>query len=176
MLEMLEAWSASGSSRLDRDENGTMDVGAAPAVMDAFYPRLLDAVLAPALGPQVAELKRLEGQSNFAGSGFTGGGINYVEKDLRTVLGERLAEPFDTRFCGAEDLAACRDSVWAALDAAGAEIATRQGEDPEAWTSDANAERIRFAPGLLPTSIRYTNRPSGIQQVISFGGHRARRR
>ena len=37
---------------------------------------------------------------------------------------------------------------------------------------DANAERIKFAPGLLPTTIRYTNRPSGIQQVISFKGHR----
>ena len=47
---------------------------------------------------------------------------------------------------------------------------------PDAWRSDANAERIRFLPGLLPTTIRYTNRPSGIQQVISFGGHRARRR
>jgi hypothetical protein len=37
---------------------------------------------------------------------------------------------------------------------------------------DANAERIKFAPGLLQTTIRYTNRPSGIQQVISFNGHR----
>ena len=29
-------------------------------------------------------------------------------------------------------------------------------------------------PGLLPTTIRYTNRPSGIQQVIEFTGHRKR--
>ena len=39
-------------------------------------------------------------------------------------------------------------------------------------SSDANKERITFAPGLLPTTIRFTNRPSGIQQVISFSGHR----
>ena len=26
-------------------------------------------------------------------------------------------------------------------------------------------------PGLLPYTMRYTNRPTGIQQVISFGGH-----
>jgi hypothetical protein len=25
---------------------------------------------------------------------------------------------------------------------------------------------------LLPYTMRYTNRPSGIQQVIEFGGHR----
>jgi hypothetical protein len=29
-----------------------------------------------------------------------------------------------------------------------------------------------FVPGLLPTTMRYTNRPTGIQQVISFKGHR----
>ena len=39
---------------------------------------------------------------------------------------------------------------------------------------DANAERIGFRPGLLSTKIRFTNRPSGIQQVISFSGHRPR--
>jgi hypothetical protein len=33
-----------------------------------------------------------------------------------------------------------------------------------------NAERISIIPGLLPNTIRYMNRPSGIQQVISFGG------
>jgi acyl-homoserine lactone acylase PvdQ len=30
--------------------------------------------------------------------------------------------------------------------------------------------------GLLLAQGRYTNRPSGIQQVISFKGHRGRRR
>ena len=66
--------------------------------------------------------------------------------------------------------------MWKALDEAGAAIAKRQGtEVPDQWKSDANAERIKFAPGLLTTTIRYTNRPSGIQQVISFTGHRSKR-
>ena len=46
-----------------------------------------------------------------------------------------------------------------------------QGADPAGWRASATAERIKFAPGLLPTTIRYTNRPSGIQQVITFNGH-----
>ena len=46
--------------------------------------------------------------------------------------------------------------------------------DPDALRADATKERIAFRPGLLPTTIRYTNRPSGIQQVISFNGHRPR--
>jgi acyl-homoserine lactone acylase PvdQ len=177
MLELLEGWRAAGSSRLDRDENGTMDAGPAPAIMDELYPRLLDAVMGGALGPQLKQLKSLEGDDNSPDSGFTGGGINYVDKDLRTLLGTKFKHPFHTRFCGRGKIGACRTAVWSALDASGAALAARQGSpDPDAWTSDANAERISFAPGLLTTTIRYTNRPSGIQQVISFDGHRSQRK
>jgi hypothetical protein len=177
MLELLEAWRAGGSSRLDRDGDGAMDAGGAPAIMDAFYPKLLDAVMGQVLGPQLGELKALEGGDNGPGSGFTGGGINYVDKDLRQLLGTHFKHPFRTRFCGAGDINACRTAVWSALDAAGNEIQAKQGSaSPDAWKSDAAAERIGFAPGLLTTKIAYTNRPSGIQQVISFTGHRRHRR
>jgi acyl-homoserine lactone acylase PvdQ len=176
MLALLEAWNAGGSSRLDVDEDGNMDAGAAPAIWDELYPRLLDTVMGPRLGAQLDELKALEGDDNSTGSGFTGGGINYIDKDLKTLLGTKFKQPFHTSFCGKGDLASCRTAVWAALDAAGTAIAARQGvEAPGLWKSDANAERIKFAPGLLTTTIRYTNRPSGIQQVISFTGHRSKR-
>jgi hypothetical protein len=49
-------------------------------------------------------------------------------------------------------------------------VARRQGADPAAWR--APARRLTFAPGVLQTTIRYTNRPSGIQQALSFSGHR----
>jgi hypothetical protein len=67
----------------------------------------------------------------------------------------------------------CRQAIWNQLKLAGSELTTQQGtSDPAAWRSDATAERISFVPGLLPTTMRYANRPSGIQQVISFKGHR----
>ena len=56
------------------------------------------------------------------------------------------------------------------------ETTAQASASPDAWKSDAAAERIKFAPGLLTTTIRSTNRPSGIQQVISFKGHRSQRR
>ena len=175
MEALLKAWRATGSSRLDRDLDGKMDAGAAPAIMDAIYPKVADAALAPVLGPQLDQLSNLEGHD--ISGGYTGGRINFVDKDLRELTGTQFKSPFKTKFCGAGDLTACRDSLWAAIDAAGAELATAQGsEDPATWTSDANAERIHFAPGILPTTIRFTNRPSGIQQVISFSGHRSTRK
>jgi hypothetical protein len=39
------------------------------------------------------------------------------------------------------------------------------------WHSSATAEKISFVPGLLPYKMAYTNRPSGIQQILSFSGH-----
>jgi hypothetical protein len=61
--------------------------------------------------------------------------------------------------------------LWAAIDQAGTQLAAQQGAVPTAWHSDAIRERIKFIPGLLPLTMRYTNRPSGIQQVLSFFGH-----
>jgi hypothetical protein len=175
MEALLKAWRVQGSSRLDRDLDGNMDAGAAPAIMDAIYPKVADAVLLPVLGPQLDQYSAFAGQK--ISGGFTGGRINDVDKDLRQLTGTQFKTPFTTRFCGGGDLTACRTSLWAAIDQAGNELAAAQGsEDPATWTSDANAERIHFAPGLLSTTIRFTNRPSGIQQVISFSGHRKTRK
>ena len=58
-----------------------------------------------------------------------------------------------------------------AIDKAGNELAAEQGSNPSAWRSSATRERITFVPGLLPFTMRYTNRPTGIQQVVSFSGH-----
>jgi hypothetical protein len=152
-----------------------MDAGAAPAIMDAIYPKVADAVFDPVLGPQGELYSALEGHD--ISGGYTGGRINAVDKDLRELTGTQFKTPFKTKFCGAGDLAACRTALWATFEATGVELATSQGsEDPAQWTSDATAERISFAPGVLPTTIRFTNRPSGIQQVLSFSGHRATRK
>jgi acyl-homoserine lactone acylase PvdQ len=174
MLELLEGWTAAGSSRLDREEDGVIDAGAAPAIWDELYPRLVDAVMGGVLGPQLAEFKTLVGTDNSPRTGFTNGAINHVDKELRTLTGTQFRQPFRTRFCG--DVVACRAKVWQAMEETGAALQAEQNTaDPNAWKADANAERISFAPGLLPLRIRYTNRPSGIQQVVSFTGHRPRR-
>src|SRR4051794_23427969 len=175
METLLKEWRVTGSSRLDRDLDGKMDAGAAPAIMDATYPKVVDAIFDPVLGPEDALYSALEGHD--ISGGYTGGRINAADKDLRELTGTQFKTPFKTKFCGHGDLAACRALLWAAIDTAGNELAAAQSnEDPAQWTSDANAERIPFAPGILPTTIRFTNRPSGIQQVLSFSGHRTTRK
>jgi acyl-homoserine lactone acylase PvdQ len=170
---LLDGWRAAGSSRLDRDLDGKIDDPGA-AVMDAAWPRIADAVLAPVLGPLVDRLAELHGRSDDAGPGgsaYLSGWYGYVDKDLRSLLGRPVRGAFSRRYCGAGSLDACRESLWAALDAAAAELETTQGATPQAWRADATAERIRFTSGILPDTMRWTNRPT-FQQLMSFSGHR----
>lgn len=175
MASLLDAWRASGGSRLDRDLDGLVDHPGA-AIMDAAWPRLADAVLAPVLGPllpRLAELHERSDDANPQGSAYLSGWYGYVDKDLRALLGRPVRGPFQVRYCGAGDLGACRASLWAALQAAGEELAARQGPDPSAWRASATKERIDFATGILKDTMRWANRPT-FQQVMAFSGHRPR--
>jgi hypothetical protein len=174
MLDILRDWRNQGASRLDADLNGTIDHPGA-AIMDRAWTKIADAVMGPVLGPQLDDLASLIGRDNrpsSQGSAYGGGWYGYVEKDLRTIAGQPVAGRFDTQFCGAGDFVACRNSLWAALEAAGNELAAASGTaDPTAWRSNATAERIVFVPGILPATMRWTNRPT-FQQAISYDSHR----
>ena len=172
MLTLLRKWRDNGGSRLDRDDDGRIDDPGA-AIMDAAWPLIADAVMSPILGPQLPELASLEPRFDQPPGEQARGWHSYVLKDLRDQFGPKSAAPFRVRYCGAGNAAACQVSLWAAIDAAGNALAAAQGNDPTAWRADATKERISFIPGLLKTTLRYTNRPTGIQQVISFKGHRA---
>jgi hypothetical protein len=94
-----------------------------------------------------------------------------MNKDLRSILGMPVRGRFSVRYCGGGNLKRCRRLLWSAIDRAGRELEAAQGPDPSRWRSSATAERISFTPGVLPFKMRYANRPSGIQQIVSFFGH-----
>jgi len=173
--QLVDDWRAQGTSRLDRDLNGWIDHPGA-AVLESAWRRIGDAVLGPELGPLVPRLRQLNAdhdEPGANGNGFGGGWYGYVDKDLRALLGRTVNGPFRTRFCGAGDPVACRTALWAALEATAAELQAAQGADSARWRADATAERVRFAGGLLPRSMRFANRPT-FQQVMTFTGHRPR--
>ncbi len=176
MLSLLDAWYRDGSSRLDRtDADGIgeiTDPGA--AIMDTAWPLLAQAwaktVLGTALTNEFATLVSIYDAP--PGGQYTGWHI-YMEKDLRTILGEPVKGRYAVRYCGGGSLSLCRKLLWGAIDRAGDELQASQGPNPSAWRASATAERITFVPGLLPYTMRYANRPSGIQQIVSFSGHAA---
>lgn len=169
LLDLIDQWRNTGPAWLDRNGDGKVDDGAA-AIVQVLYPKVAAAVMGPAMGPQLDQLEQLVGDNADPGSDFTGGMTGYVVKDLQRLLGQSVKSPFHTRFCGNGDLAACRDALWGAVTATADALTQQQGtDDPAAWRIDEPI--IHFQPLGTPT-IPYTNRPSGIQQVISFTGHR----
>lgn len=170
---LIDAWITRGADRLDRDLDGKIDDPGA-AVLDTAWPDLSRAILRPVLGDLLGQFESLNGIDNKPGPGgssFGGGWYSYIDKDLRTQLGEKVKAPYSRKYCGGGDVAACRAALWAAIGTAVDTLTTAQGADPAAWRSDATKERIKFPPGLLPDTMRWTNRPT-FQQAISYNGHR----
>jgi len=159
--DLVTAWSNAGGSRLASDVDGKIDDPGAAVMADAWN-RIANAVMTPVLGPLVDELATLEPRDN---QGESDGWYGYVDKDLRTLLGQHVREKYKLRYCGNGSLDACRASLWAAMAAATSDLVASQGADPSRWRADS--PRISFAPGLIPNTMRFTDR-STFQQVIRF--------
>ena len=171
MLDQMVAWHNKGGSRLDRNLDGLIDAPGA-ASMDVAWPMIADAFMKPVLGSQLNELDSLFSRFDLPPAGQYSGWYQYFDRDIRALLGKKIKSPFRVKYCGHGKKAKCQSAIWAAIAAAGSELATEQGSaNPADWHSDATRERIKFGPAPL-IEMRYTNRPSGIQQVISFNGHR----
>jgi hypothetical protein len=90
-----------------------------------------------------------------------------MDKDLRRLLGQKVKGRYHLTYCGKGRIATCAKELWAALDAAGRSLNAKLGNDPTAWREKTTT--ITFSPLPLIT-MQYTNKPSGIHQVMEFGG------
>ena len=176
-VELVRAWRAKGASRLDRDLDGKVDDPGA-AVLDQVWDPLAQKVLEPVLGdlaapagPLDALMPRDDSPRTSNGSAYGAGWYGYVDKDLRSLLGEPVRSPYSRRYCGGGDLAACRAALWGVVQQGADALAASQGTDPAAWRTDATEERIGFVPGVLGETMRWANRPT-LQQLMEFDGHR----
>jgi hypothetical protein len=172
MLARLKQWREDGGNRLDLNNDGFIDDPGA-AIMDAAWPKIANAFMRPQLGPQLDELNSLFSRFDSPPGGQYSGWYQYFDRDARSLLGMKQPQPLNNSYCGHGNLAKCQHAIWNAIASAGQELSQKFGaNDPDFWHADANAERIHFVPGILQTTMRYTNRPSGIQQVITFNRHR----
>jgi acyl-homoserine lactone acylase PvdQ len=176
MLSLLDSWHRQGGSRLDRTGDGMITAPGA-MIMDTAWPLLAKAWASAVLGSSVtSQLAAFQSVYDDPNNGIgTGGQYSgwhiWMDKDLRTILGQHVRGKFAVRYCGAGNLNRCRRLLWGAINQAGNQLAQQQGSDPAKWRQSATDEEITFVPGLLKYTMRYTNRPTGIQQVLSFSGH-----
>jgi acyl-homoserine lactone acylase PvdQ len=171
MVSLLQQWRAHGGSRLDLDGDGLIDYPGA-AIMDTAYTKIVDNVMAARLGQSLLpELNTLAGRWDAPPGGQYSGWYQYFDRDITALLAKKrskVPDRFNLTYCGKGRLALCRSEVWNAIQAAGDQLTSSQGtSNPAAWRASAIADQFKYTPLPLVTSP-YSNRPTGIQQVISF--------
>lgn len=173
VIDILDAWVADDAPRLDADEDGFFDE-AAPTIMDALFEPLVREVMGTVFtGDLIDALNEIRGLSGRQDRGSVGtpAGASYLDKDLRTVLGQEVQGRYNNQYCGAGDLDTCRADLWAVVDDVSQTLALERGDDPTTWLMEA--PRLSFAPLVPldangePASFRPTNRPT-FQQVLEF--------
>ncbi len=177
VVQLMKDWVANGPNGLGamrRDRSGPgLDVAsleyedhAAVAFMDAWWNRMIDAVL-----PQITDIEdagvMLGGRHNAPGangSAFQGGYYGYVLRVLEMALGQSGA-PYRRLACaGTGDLSDCRAALVASLQ----ETITDLGNDMAQWdpSLEENDAIDHTALGLAdPPNIHWQNRPTW-QQVV----------
>ncbi|MGH9232106.1 MAG: penicillin acylase family protein [Acidimicrobiales bacterium] len=158
-VAVLDDWVARDAPRLDADLDGDYD-DAGPVISDALWQPIADAVMRPVYGDLTDDLADVRSLNGAAGQ-------SYVDKDLRALLGDPVKGRFNLSYCGGGSLDACRASLWAVVEQVAGELTAEQGPEPSSWTGPA--ARTGFTPGLIPDTIRTTNRPT-FQQVLELAG------
>jgi acyl-homoserine lactone acylase PvdQ len=170
-LEKLTAWKAAGAHRIDRDKDGIYEHSVAIRIMDAWWPRLVQAEFKPTLG------QALFNQTPFGhdapgpvGSAFNSSSYGYVHKDLRSLLGAPVRGPYSRVYCGRGSVSACRKALLSSLS-----VALQNDSDAQLYGGQTQVEhdKIEFSAvgAITQPNIPWVNRPT-FQQAVQILGHR----
>jgi acyl-homoserine lactone acylase PvdQ len=185
----LRAWLASGAHRINRAHPGTSgayDQSAAIRIMDAWWPLWVKAEFGPTLGASL--LAEVESDfpindepghgvsGNHLGSAFDVGFYGIVQKDLRSVVHDRVAGPLNRQYCGGGSLARCRAALDSSLQAAvGTPASQVYPADKVCNAGDqmcSDSIQFRAIGAITQPLIEWINRPT-FQQAVSILGHGA---
>jgi acyl-homoserine lactone acylase PvdQ len=168
LRDILRRWHDAGGSRRDADHDGKIDDPGVP-ILDAAWKGLADAAMCGRLGTTLCnQLAGRTSRFDQPPAGQYAGWHQYMWKDLRSLLGQKVKGAYHLRYCGDGKLSTCAHDLWAALDAAGKRLGGQQGSDPTKWRAPEAKEQITFTPLPLIT-MQYTNKGTGIHQVMQFG-------
>jgi acyl-homoserine lactone acylase PvdQ len=178
-LATLRTWNKNGAHRRDLDRDGVYEETAAVQLMDAWWPKLVEAQFKPALGRVAFE--HLEGMLELGdvvgGSpnapAFSDGWWGYVHKDLRGIFGPKPKAPWSRAYCGKGSKKACRKvlqrSLAAALKVTPAQLYGagngRCAANPQPSCYDQN--RPQVTSGITLSPFPFQNRPT-FQQVVQL--------
>jgi acyl-homoserine lactone acylase PvdQ len=178
-LATLSAWHKAGAHRRDLNRDGVDEETPAIELMDAWWPKLVEAEFKPSLGEKAFE--RLQGMlkigDHTGGSpqapDFEDGWWGYVSKDLRDLFGPKPKAPYSRVYCGKGSKDRCRRALQRSL---GRALKTTPAElygggngkcaaDPQPTCFDQNRPVVTSGVTLPP--FPFQNRPT-FQQVVTL--------
>jgi acyl-homoserine lactone acylase PvdQ len=187
-IAKLESWYADGGHRRDLTNTdiskpGTYQHNDAVTIMDAWWPKLLQAAFRPALASGTFEA--LESMLSFGGPDpgsqpaapdFADGWYGYVSKDLRDLLaangqGTVPKGAYSKTYCGGGSLSACQQALQGSLlEALSVTPQQIYGQGPCAEDAQASCFDMNRWVGASAISVPpfpFQNRPT-FQQVIEL--------
>ncbi|MCW3012035.1 MAG: penicillin acylase family protein [Solirubrobacterales bacterium] len=167
LVAVLDDWSAGGASWRDGDVDGTIDAAGVPAIQAVWTPLARAAMCDRLKAAGCKALRDRQSEQNAPPGGQSSGWQNYMDKDLRRLLGRPVKGKYALTYCGNGSASKCASRLWAALDKAGTSAAASRGQEPSTWRQPTSSVAIKFSPLPLAT-MQYTNRPSGIHQVLQL--------
>jgi acyl-homoserine lactone acylase PvdQ len=186
-ITTLRAWIKAGTQRRDKNGDGVYDHAQAVRIMDAWWPRWLKAEFQPTLGTTIFETlphsqdNAPNNHGDHLGSAYQEGWYGYAKKDLATILGHDVEDPYARTFCGKGDLADCRRALRQSLKAALAVPASQLYSGDATCQKDNHDgdqmcfDKVSFRPlgAITQPLIPWINRPT-YQQAVEIRGHRPR--
>jgi acyl-homoserine lactone acylase PvdQ len=158
VVDILDDWVSRDAPRLDADADTFYDEPG-PVIMDAVWRPIANAVMSSVFGAFIGDLDNVRNLDGLEGE-------SYVDKDLRTLLGDPVKGRFNLSYCGSGSLMPCVAALWQAIHQTADTLTVQQGQvDPSLWRKPAS--QTGFVPGLLPNRFPTTNRPT-FQQVLEF--------
>jgi hypothetical protein len=178
-MSLLRGWAAHGGHRRDLDKNGSYDADDAVTLMDAWWPRLVEAEFAPALGQDAFGALRTMISDGAPAVGkapsapdFSDGYWGFVSKDLRGLFDRRKPRGRWSRaYCGGGSRARCRSVLRSTLKQALGDAKSKLygagdcAKDAQASCFDRNRPTIASAVDM--PAFPFQNRPT-FQQTVEL--------
>jgi len=178
-LAKLRTWREHGAHRRDLNRDGVDEETPAIELMDAWWPKLVEAEFKPALGARAFErLQAMLAVGDRTGGSpdapdFYDGWWGYVSKDLRDLFGPRPQAPYSRVYCGEGSKQRCRKALQRSLAQAlkvtpaamygGGDGACASNPQPSCF--DQNRPVVTAGVSLPP--FPFQNRPT-FQQVVTL--------
>ncbi len=168
-LTLMEEWIELGAPRRDRDNDGRYDQEQAVALMDAWYPHMIEALLPQVLPLETAGLAPV-GRDNAPGamgSAYQQGYYGYLRRVLEMSVQDSAAPYRALRCAGDEQPQNCRTQLLASLDNALADLGGIAERDN--WRVNMLQDSVQHrAIGLAGVrATHWQNRPT-FQQAVEF--------